>query len=238
VALSDNRKLGVVTLGAMKQYTRIEKFLKFLRSWYLCYFTPDAAKIPQSYAPQPYLDRTGSNLNNVAQFLYRENKGDFLKILKDIQGKLPGIERIEPIKMPNGQLVLQFKEKGFKEPFFSQKMSDGTLKLFAYYLLLHEKNHRQLIFIEEPENGLYHHYLADLAEEMKKNVGTGFSKQLFVTTHSPFFVNALSPDDVWVLQKNADGFSEAKRATDYDFVKDLTDEGVVVGDLWYDKYFG
>lgn len=238
VALSDNRKLGVVTLGAMKQFTRIEKFLKFLKSWYLCYFTPDAAKIPQTYAPQPYLNRTGSNLNNVAQFLYRENKGEFLKILKDIQGKLPGIEKIEPIKMPNGQIVLQFKEIGFKEPFFSQKMSDGTLKLFAYYLLLHEKNPRQLIFIEEPENGLYHHYLADLAEEMKKNVGTGFSKQLFVTTHSPFFVNALSPDDVWVLQKNADGFSVAKRASDYEFVKALTEEGVDVGDLWYDKYFG
>lgn len=238
VALSDNRKLGVVTLGAMQQYTRIEKFLKFLKSWYLCYFTPDAARRTQSFSPQPYLDRTGSNLNNVAQYMYRENRSEFLKTLKDIQSKLAGIEEIKPLKMPNGQIVLQFKEKGFKEPFFSQKMSDGTLKLFAYYLLLHEKNPRQLIFIEEPENGLYHHYLADLAEEMKKNVGTGFSKQLFVTTHSPFFVNALSPDDVWVLQKNADGFSEAKRATDYDFVRELTDEGIVVGDLWYDKYFG
>ena len=74
----------------------------------------------------------------------------------------------------------------FEKPFYSQRMSDGTLKLFAYYLLLHEKNARQLVFIEEPENGLYHHYLSDLAEEMKKNVGNSFTKQLFVTTHSPF----------------------------------------------------
>jgi predicted ATPase len=238
VSLADNRKLGIATLGAMKQYSRIEKFLNFLKSWYLCYFTPDAARRNQTAAPQPYLDRIGSNLNNVAQYMYRENKTDFLKILKDIQDKLPGIEKIQPLKMPNGQMVLQFWESGFNEPFFSQKMSDGTLKLFAYYLLLHEKNPRQLVFIEEPENGLYHHYLADLAEEMRKNVGSGYSKQLFVTTHSPFFVNSLPPDDVWVLKKEPDGFSVAKRASDYQFVKNLTEEGVSVGELWYNKYFG
>ena len=117
-------------------------------------------------------------------------------------------------------------------------MSDGTLKLFAYYMLLHEKNPRQLVFIEEPENGLYHQYLADLAIEMSKNVGTGYNKQLFVTTHSPFFVNALSPEQVWVLDKGADGFSTIKRSSEYDFVSDLVQEGAYIGDLWNDKYFG
>ena len=75
-------------------------------------------------------------------------------------------------------------------------------------------------------------------EEMKRNVGRGFSKQLFVTTHSPFFVNALSPEEVWVLRKEEDGFSVAQRVSDYPFVNELAEQGVVVGDLWYDKYFG
>ncbi|GHU07761.1 hypothetical protein FACS1894151_02590 [Spirochaetia bacterium] len=140
--------------------------------------------------------------------------------------------------MKNNQLDLLFWEKGFSEPFYSPRMSDGTLKLFAYYLLLHERIPRQLVFIEEPENGLYHQYLTNLASEMKKNVGTGFSKQLFITTHSPFFVNALSPGDVWVLAKGDDGFSTVKRASDYDYVKSMTEEDVLLGDLWYSKYFG
>lgn len=238
VELNETRKLGIVTLGAMKQYPRIEKFLTFLRSWYLCYFTPDTARQIQTSAPAPYLDRTGSNLNNVAQYMYRENPNEFKKTLKDIQSKIPNIDRIEPVKLQNGQMVLEFFQKGFSEPFFSQRMSDGTLKLFAYYMLLHEKNPRQLVFIEEPENGLYHHYLGDLALEMSKNVGNGFSKQLFVTTHSPFFVNSLSPEQVWVLEKDENGFSTTKRASEYNFVSDLVDEGATIGDLWYDKYFG
>lgn len=238
VELTDIRKLGIVTLGAMKQYERIEKFLSFLKSWYLCYFTPDAARTLQTSAPQPYLNRTGSNINNVAQYMYRENRKDFSKVLKEIQSKLPNIEKIEPVKFDNGQMMLKFWEKGFKNAFYSPKMSDGTLKLFAYYLLLHESNPRQLVFIEEPENGLYHQYLKLLADEMVKNVGNGFSKQLFVTTHSPFFVNALSPDHVWVLTKGEDGYSTIKRASEYQFVEELSREGVLLGDMWYSKYFG
>ena len=138
--------------------------------------------------------------------MYRENPTGFKKILSEIQDKIPNIERIEPMKLRNGQMVLEFFQKGFKEPFFSQRMSDGTLKLFAYYLLLNEGNPRQLVFVEEPENGLYHKYLAGLATEMKRNVGTGYTKQLFITTHSPFFVNALTPEQVWVLEKDENGF--------------------------------
>lgn len=109
-------------MGAMKQYDRIEKFLNFLKSWYLCYFSPDAARRLQNAAPQAYLDRIGSNINNVAQYMYRENKREFEKILHEIQSKLPGIEKIEPQKFENGQMMLRFYEKGFERPFYSQRI--------------------------------------------------------------------------------------------------------------------
>ena len=238
VTLNETRRLGIVALGAMKQYSRIEQFLSFLRSWYLCYFSPDAARQTQTAAPTAHLNRIGNNLNNVAQYMYRENASEFKKILAEIQSKIPNIDQITPVKMPNGQMVLQFYQDGFGEPFYSPRMSDGTLKLFAYYLLLHEKDPRKLVFIEEPENGLYHQYLAALAGEMSKSVGTGYTKQLFVTTHSPFFVNALLPEQVWVLKKEEDGFSTAKRASDYEFVKDMIEAGAQMGDLWYSRFFG
>ena len=59
-----------------------------------------------------------------------------------------------------------------------------------------------------------------------------------MTTHSPFFVNALDPEQVWVLERGEDGFATLKQASQYDFVKELTQEGVAMGDLWYSQYFG
>ena len=238
VDLADIRRPGIVTLGAMKQYNRIERFLDFLNSWYLCYFSPEAAREMQTSMPQSNLNRIGNNINNVAQFMYRDNPKVFEKVLEGIQQKLPGITKIEPKKLETSQMVLRFFEHGFDKPIYSNRMSDGTLKLFAYYLLLHEKNPRQFVFMEEPENGLYHQFLGDLAGEIKSMLGNTTLRQFFVTTHSPFFVNALTPDDVWVLEKGEDGFSHAKRASEYEFVKELSEEGVALGDMWYSKYFG
>lgn len=238
VELVDPRQLGIVTLGELREHPRIVKFKNFLRNWYLCYFSPTAAREIPNAGPQKYLNRLGNNVNNVAEYFYREDPKGFTKVLQGIQTKLPGIEKIQPEKLKNGQLVLEFYETRFGKPFYSQKMSDGTLKLFAYYLLMHERDARPLIFIEEPENGLYHKYLANLAAEMKDSSRGTYSKQLFVTTHSPFFVNALSPDDVWVLEKQEDGFSSIKRASEFPNVKELCEEDVDLGDLWYSDYFG
>lgn len=238
VELADPRQLGIVILGELREHPRIVKFKNFLKNWFLCYFSPTAAREIPNAGPQKYLNRLGNNVNNVAQFLYRENPKDFEKVLKSIQTKLPGIQEIKPIKLQNGQLVLEFLEQGFREPFYSQKMSDGTLKLFAYYLLLYEKDARPLVFIEEPENGLYHKYLADLASQMKNSIKGTYSKQLFITTHSPFFVNSLSPEEVWVLEKKEDGFSIVTRASEFKHVKQLCESDIELGDLWYSDYFG
>lgn len=238
VELADPRQLGIVTLGELREHPRIVKFKNFLKNWYLCYFTPAAAREIPNAGPQKYLNRLGNNVNNVAQYLYREDPRDFTKVLNNIQSNLPGVQKIVPVKLQNGQLVIEFYEEGFTQPFYSQKMSDGTLKLFAYYLLLHEREARPLVFIEEPENGLYHQYLAALAAQMKKSIRGIYSKQLFITTHSPFFVNALSPDEVWVLEKQKDGFSTIKRASEYEHVKALCESEIPLGDLWYSSYFG
>ena len=237
IELADPRQMGIVTLGELREHPRIVKFKNFLKNWYLCYFSPTAAREIPNAGPQKYLNRLGNNVNNVAQFLYREDPKEFMKVLKAIQTKLPGIKVITPVKLQNGQLVLQFLEEGFDEPFYSKKMYYRTLKLFADYLLLYEKDARPLVFIEEPENGLYHKYLADLALQMKESVNNTYSKQLFVTTHSPFFVNALSPEEVWVLKKQKDGFSTVTRASQFEYVKELCEAEVELGDLWYSDYF-
>lgn len=167
----------------------------------------------------------------------REHPKRFRTILDGISAKIPGIDKIDTEKTPDGRLLLRFNDKGFKDPFYSQQMSDGTLKVFAYLLLLEDPSPPPFICIEEPENGLYHKLLETLAREFRGHAtGRKGGSQVFVTTHQPYFVDALESNEVWVLEKGEDGFSTIRKASDDPIVKNMVIEGLPLGGLWYSDY--
>jgi predicted ATPase len=237
VELEDGRKLGIATLGALKQHPRISAFRRFIEGWYLSYFTPDAARSLPLAGPQKHLNIHGDNLGNVVQFIEREHPKRFKSILGRIAEKIPGIDTIDTEKTPDGRLLLRFNDKGFHDPFYAQQMSDGTLKVFAYLLLLEDPSPPPFLCIEEPENGLYHKLLEALAKEFREHAsGRKGGSQVFITTHQPYFVDALQPDEVWILEKGEDGFATIRRADADPIVKNLVEQGLPLGGLWYSDY--
>ncbi|MBF8271321.1 MAG: hypothetical protein HW380_426 [Magnetococcales bacterium] len=237
VELSDIRRLGIATLGSLKQHPRISKFRMFIEGWYLSYFTPDAARGLPLVGPQKHLNLHGDNLGNVVQFMEREHKEKFKNVLSKIAERIPGIEKIDTEKTSDGRLLLRFNDRGFADPFFVQQMSDGTLKIFAYLLLLNDPSPPPFLCIEEPENGLYHKLLAALASEFREHAtGRKGGSQIFVTTHQPYLVDALTPEEVWILEKGADGFSKVWRASEDPIVNDMVKEGLPLGGLWFSDY--
>ena len=237
VELQDKRRLGIATLGALKQHPRIAAFREFIEGWYLSYFTPDAARGMPLAGPQKHLNVHGDNLGNVVQFMEREHQDRFAGILKKIAERIPGIDRIDTERSSDGRLLLRFNDRGFEDPFYAQQMSDGTLKAFAYLLMLEDPSPPPFICIEEPENGLYHKLLEILAGEFRaRATGRKDAPQIFVTTHQPYFVDALQPDEVWILEKGEDGFSTIRRASDDKIVTAMVDEGLPLGGLWHSDY--
>ena len=237
VELDDMRKLGIATLGSLKQHPRISAFRKFIEGWYLSYFTPDAARSLPLAGPQKHLNIHGDNLGNVVQFMEREHPKRFQTILNRIAEKIPGIDKIDTESTNDGRLLLRFNDKGFQDPFYAQQMSDGTLKVFAYLLLLEDPTPPPFLCIEEPENGLYHKLLESLAREFREHAtGRKGGSQVFITTHQPYFVDALEPEEVWILEKGSDGFSKIRRASDDQMVINMVAEGLPLGGLWYSDY--
>lgn len=236
VELENTRKLGIATLGALKQHPRISAFRRFIEGWYLSYFHPDAARSLPLVGPQKHLNVHGDNLGNVVQFMEREHKDRFKVILNRIAEKIPGVRKIDTEPTADGRLLLRFNDRGFNDPFYAQQMSDGTLKVFAYLLLMEDPNPPPFICIEEPENGLYHRLLETLAREIRDATGKKGGSQVFITTHQPYFVDALTPSEVWVLEKADDGFATIRRASDDPIVENMVSEGLPLGGLWYSDY--
>ena len=237
IHLEDQRKLGIATLGNLNENMRVSAFRRFLEGWHLSYFSPEAVRgdLPMA-GPQKHLNTRGDNLGNVVQFMEREHPERFQAVLNNIAGKIPGIDRIDTEKTSHGRLLLQFNDEGFDDPFYAQQMSDGTLKVFAYLLLLEDPSPPPFLCIEEPENGLYHKLLETLAHEFREHSQRQDGSQIFITTHQPYLVDALEPNEVWILEKGADGLSTIRRASDDPLVNNMVAEGLPLGGLWYSDY--
>ena len=179
------------------------------------------------------MSKTGNNLANVIQYLKEQHPERLKHILQILSKRIPNLESVESDLMPDGRLLLQIKDAPFKKPIQAKFTSDGTLKMLAYLTILHDPSPAQLVGIEEPENHLYPHLLPELAEECRIAAS---QTQLMVTTHSPFFVNGLYPDEVRIIHRDNNGYTQTKRAIDIKGVKEHIQEGAQLGYLWMENY--
>ena len=227
--------LAVNALGQFQDHPRVAALRDFIMGWYVSYLSADSARGQPEAGPQERLSTTGNNLANVIQHLSERHPKRLDRIFQTLRQRVPRIERVLADAMPDGRLLLQIKDAPFSDPVLARFASDGTLKMLAYLALLHDPEPPPFIGIEEPENFLHPHLLHELAEEC---VAASERTQLLVTTHSPFFLNALKPEQVRVLWRDEKGHTQARRAADLDGVPDFMEAGALLGDLWMERYFG
>jgi predicted ATPase len=166
--------------------------------------------------------------------MYENHKELFDKILKKLSERVPGIEKVEAKPTEEGRVLLKFQDGSFKDPFLARYVSDGTIKMFAYLVLLYDPSPHPLLCVEEPENQLYPALLNELAEEFRLYARRG--GQVFVSTHSPDFLNAVKLDEIFWLKKT-DGYTSIQKASENEQVRSLVKEGDIPGYLWKQGFF-
>ena len=233
VKLDDTRTPGIEVLGSFRKHPRISAFRRFVRNWHLNRFTPDAARGLPPAVSHEHLNVRGENLANVVRFMEREHPERLLSVVEKVARKIPGTSRISTEETVDDRLLVRFDDKRFRQPFYAQQASDGTLRILFFLLLLEDPKPPPLLCVEAPENDVYHKLLESLAMEFRERSA---DTQVFVTTHQPDFVDGLNPDEVWILEKGLDGFSTARRASDDELVRHMVAEGLFLGGLWYSDY--
>ncbi len=226
--------LAVNSLGQFQRHPRVSALRDFITGWYLSYLSADDARGTPEAGPQERLTPHGDNLANVMQFLSEQHPQRLDVIRQTLIARVPRLEGIQARPMDDGRLLLQIKDAPFDRPIMAKWASDGTLKLLQYLVVLYDPVPPKLIGIEEPENHLHPRLLPGLAEECRKAADRA---QVLVTTHSPFFANALRPEEVWVLYRDKAGYTQARRAADMQGIPDFIREGAQLGDLWVEGFF-
>jgi predicted ATPase len=226
--------LAVNTLGQFTNHPRVSALRRFITGWYLSYLTADSTRTTPEAGPQERLSETGDNLPNVIQYLKEQHPKRLDEILGVLARRVPRLESVQANLMEDGRLLLQLKDAPFERPILARFASDGTLKLLAYLTVLYDPDPPQLIGIEEPENHLHPRLLPELAEESR---AASARTQLMVTTHSPFFVNELRPEELWVLYRDDQGYTQARRSSGMRGIPEAISQGAKLGQLWMEGAF-
>lgn len=222
--------LAIKSLGQMKRFNAAVEFRRLIEDWFVSDFQINAARQTQDISYIEHLNRNGDNLANVTQFLYDKHRERYEKILQKMREKIPGISNVESKATEDGRILLRFSDGKFKDPFSARFVSDGTIKIFAYLVMLADPNPHKLLCIEEPENQLYPHLLGILVEEFREYAFSG--GQVFISTHSPDFVNAVEINELFIIKKY-EGYSRVESVVQNENVASLYHQGDdKLGYLW------
>lgn len=227
--------LAIKGLGQFVRFKAANAFRQLIESWHVSDFHINAARgRKEASGEAEHLSESGDNLPLVAQRLFEQEPAVFKKILDTMARRVPGVSGVEPKLQDDGYLTLRFQDGSFKTPFLDRYVSDGTIKMFAYLVLLHDPKPHPLLCVEEPENQLYPKLMVELAEEFRQYANRG--GQVLVSTHSPDFLNAVDLEEVCWLVKTK-GNTEIRRAKDDLQIAAYMADGDQMGYLWKQGFF-
>ncbi len=226
--------LAIKGLAQFERFPAVVSLGNLIENWHISDLHINRARSEQEAGHAEHLSREGENLSLVIEFLYTQHRDIFDKILTLLKSRVPGISNVESKITEEGKVLLKFQDGAFEDPFLARHVSDGTIKMLAYLTLLYDPTPHPLLCVEEPENQLYPRLLWELAEEFRAYALRG--GQVFVSTHSPDFLNAARVEEVYWLVKEG-GYTQVRRARDDKQIVAYMNEGDQMGRLWEQGFF-
>ena len=214
--------------GALLAYPELQRLHRQISHWYFCQFN---RKQPGGSGLEPegghkHLNASCNNASNVLAYYREEKPAEYSRIINKIS------------------MLLQ-DESLTGEALLKGKVTSGNLKLFTLLLLLEDPRPRPLICLEEPDIGLYHDMVDTLALEMREYTLRNPGCQIIYTTHNPYILESMRPDEVWVFERReaTEGipgnvmFAKARCVGQDPLVTAMYKQGVGMGSMWYSGHF-
>lgn len=221
--------LAINALGQLERFKAAKAFRELIEHWHISDFHINDARGKKIHEQGAHLSSSGDNLPSVAFQLKEEHPDIFDQVLRKMRDRVPGVANIEVRHSDDGSLSVRYADGAFKDPFLDFNVSDGTIKMFAYLLLLHDPRPHKILCVEEPENQLYPRLMNMLAEEFMEYAHKG--GQVFVSTHSPQFLNAIPLRNLFFMEKSQ-GISNIMPFSADPLVKEQLEAGDKAGYLW------
>ncbi len=182
-------------LYVLETNSRAMVFRDFLSRWFFFSLNPEQLRFGwrDSKTSDSFLSMNGHNLAFMLYNMKNVDERRYRKIIEHVRLLEPDLEAINFIPSA-GQVPIPFIELKHRRQATWDGLSDGTLRCLAMAYLAEvarpnegEKPVPSLIFIEEPENGLFPGHLRAVFDQLFEDEAS--SGQFIFTSHSPYFIN-------------------------------------------------
>ncbi|MDE2785375.1 MAG: AAA family ATPase [Chloroflexota bacterium] len=177
-------------------------------------FDPAAMRRPDRFTQPPGIAENGAHipatLQHLSNFIGQHDPDyDLFAIVSSRLSELVPVRRVNVVEDKERQLLaLELRERSGLT-VRANSISDGTLRFLALVALSEVFDDSAVVCMEEPENGIHpaklgamNRLLRDIAVDADEAVDFDNPlRQVIVATHSPYFVQLQTQDDL-VLAKN------------------------------------
>lgn len=201
----------------------------------------------------PQLEEDGFGLASVIGYMLTYENERIDQVLSSIQQVIANVEkvRVRPkvlevkeerilniegsyISVPEGRTErfdeLVFDVKGAQR-LPASVMSEGTLIATALIAVLESSSCPKVLLLDDIEQGLHPKAQRELVQQLNRIMEERPELQIVATTHSPYIVDELEPEEVVLLALNAEGSSEVKRLSDHPRAGEAL-EVLTTGEFW------
>ncbi|HZU95659.1 MAG TPA: AAA family ATPase [Planctomycetota bacterium] len=208
----------------------------------------------------PLVQPDGFGLPSALQLIAGTDRTSFDRIEEDLRRIAPGVDEVivrpvmiqspappmgEEIRGPVPGYALSFRLAKTGYEIEAPLISEGILLILTYLTLAHSSGAPRVLLLEEPENAIH-------PRQLEKIVGTfrrlstadrpGGPVQLIVSTHSPYLLDFVKPEEVLALGRRPNGETIARRLSELPGVPERLADGMTLGELWFnvgeDRLFG
>jgi len=211
-----------------EEILEVKKALSLINSYS---FEPSKIRFAAPVTQPPLLGYDGGGLPRVLLHLYLENRKAFGEIESILKSLIPRIEEVVP-HIEGTEVILAVREKDIEDLLSPYLISDGTLRLLAF--ITATLTSKTLVTFEEPENCIHPHLLQSLIDMLRKA-----PSQVLLTTHSPYLLDHVEPEEVVVVEKinNETKLTKLLERKEIETVKKFLEEGGTLGEAWYSGLF-
>ena len=198
-------------------------------------FNPQALKVPDRNMTQGELSIDGAGFPGFLNSFLHKDREAFRKFENEFYDRFPMYRHIELRDTVDRKA---FASTGYSLRFHTRQgtdlpasaISDGAILSLAYTAICHQPDPPQVLLLEEPENGVHHARLREIVDTLK-HLSKTQDVQVILTTHSPYLLDLVEPEDVRVFVKDEEGAAHAIRLSDMPDV-DAWRKNFMTGEIW------